>query len=207
MKGFAEIYGVFNKLKKNSNLIKFLLAVFFYSAGVQTVIYLATVFAKEELKFGTDELIIIILILQIVAIIGAYIFAYISDKIGNKSGLIIMVVIWLLLSVSAYFVQNKLQFYFLAAMVGMVLGGIQSQSRSSYSKIIDSEKKDLTSYFSFYDIVLKLSIVIGTFAFGIVNEITGNLRSSVLSLAFFFLIGLILLYMTSFKQAEEDLQS
>ncbi len=207
IKGFNEIYGVFIKLKKNSNLIKFLLAVFFYSAGVQTVIYLATVFAKEELKFGTDELIIIILILQIVAILGAYIFAYISDKLGNKSGLIIMVLIWLALSVSAYFVQNKFQFYFLAAMVGMVLGGIQSQSRSSYSKIIDSEKKDLTSYFSFYDIVLKLSIVIGTFAFGFVNEITGDLRSSVLSLAFFFLIGLILLFMTSFKQAEEELNA
>ncbi len=206
LKGFEEIYGVFKKLKKNSNLIKFLLAVFFYSAGVQTVIYLATVFAKEELKFGTDELIIIILILQIVAILGAYIFAYVSDKLGNKSGLIIMVIIWLILSISAYFVQSKLQFYFLAAMVGMVLGGIQSQSRSSYSKIIDSEKKDLTSYFSFYDIVLKLSIVVGTFAFGVVNEITGNLRSSVLSLAFFFLIGLILLYLTSFKQAEKELQ-
>lgn len=206
-KGFDEINGVFRKLKKNTNLIKFLLAVFFYSAGVQTVIYLATVFAKEELNFGTKELIIIILILQLVAIVGAYIFAWISDKLGNKTGLIIMVVIWLLLSVTAYFVQNKLQFYFLAAMVGMVLGGIQSQSRSAYSKIIDSEKKDLTSYFSFYDIVLKLSIVVGTFAFGIVNEITGDLRQSVLSLAFFFLIGLILLYMTVFEKAGEELQA
>lgn len=205
MKGFEEIAGVFNKLRKNRNLIIFLLAVFFYSAGVQTVIYLATVFAKEELKFGTDELIVIILILQIVAILGAYIFAFISDKLGNKAGLIIMVLIWFSLSVAAYFVQNKLQFYILAAMVGMVLGGIQSQSRSSYSKLIDSEKKDLTSYFSFYDIVLKLSIVIGTFAFGVVNELTGGLRESVLSLAFFFFVGLILLLITNFERAEKEL--
>ncbi len=100
-------------------------------------------------------------------------------------------------------VQSKLQFYILAGMVGMVLGGIQSQSRSAYSKIIESQKDDLTSYFSFYDIVFKISIVVGTFAFGIVNEITGDLRKSVLSLAFFFVVGLMILLLTNFQKAEE----
>jgi len=202
-KGFHEVYSVFKKIQKNGNIKKFLAAVFFYSAGVQTVIYLATVFAKEELHFGTDELIIIVLILQLVAIVGAYIFAEISDRLGNKKGLLIMVFIWLLITVVAYFVESKIQFYILAAMVGMVMGGIQSQSRSSYSKLIDSEQKDLTSYFSFFDIVLKLSIVIGTLAFGLVNQLTGDLRKSVLSLAFFFMVGFVLLLMTRFEKIKD----
>ncbi len=201
-KGIDEIKKVLFKVKNNSNLLKFLAAFFFYSAGVQTVIYLASIFAKEELKFETDELIIVILILQLVAIVGAYLFAIISDKTGNKISLIIQVIIWVIIAVIAFLIENKTQFYALAGFVGMVMGGIQSQSRSAYSKIIDSEKEDLTSYFSFYDIVYKLSIVIGTFAFGIVNEITGDLRKSVLSLAFFFLIGLVFLVLTDFKQAE-----
>jgi len=203
-KGFQEVYKVYKKIKKNTNIKRFLAAVFFYSAGVQTVIYLATVFAKEELHFGTDELIIIVLILQLVAIVGAYIFAEISDRLGNKAGLLIMVFIWLAITAIAYFIQSKQQFYVLAALVGMVMGGIQSQSRSSYSKLIGSETGDLTSYFSFFDIVLKLSIVIGTFAFGIVNQLTGDLRKSVLSLAFFFLAGFILLLMTKFEKTTEE---
>jgi UMF1 family MFS transporter len=201
-KGIDEIKNVFQKVKSNANLVKFLTSFFFYSAGVQTVVYLAAIFAKEELKFATDELIIVILILQLVAIVGAYLFAAVSGKIGNKKGLVIMVLIWTIIAFVAYFVNSKTQFYILAGMVGMVLGGIQSQSRSAYSKIIDSEKKDLTSYFSFFDIVFKLSIVIGTLAFGLVNQITGDLRKSVLSLAIFFLLGLIFLLMTNFKKAE-----
>ena len=205
-KGVDEIKSVFQKVKSNSNLVKFLTAFFFYSAGVQTVVYLAAIFAKEELKFATDELIIVILILQLVAIIGAYLFAAVSGIIGNKKGLVIMVLLWTIIAFVAYFVESKIQFYILAGMVGMVLGGIQSQSRSAYSKIIDSEKKDLTSYFSFFDIVLKLSIVIGTLAFGIVNQLTGDLRKSVLSLAVFFLIGLVFLLMTNFKKAESEVK-
>lgn len=207
VKGFQEIYSVFKKLKTNRNLMIFLIAIFFYSAGVQTVVYLASVFAKEELKFATEELIIVILILQLVAIVGAFLFAEVSKRIGNKNGLISMVLIWTIIAFSAYFVDSKIQFYFLAGMVGMVLGGIQSQSRSAYSKIIDSEKKDLTSYFSFFDIVLKISIVVGTFAFGLVNEITGSLRTSVLALAVFFLIGLVLLLITNFNKAESAVKT
>jgi len=206
-KGFSEIKQISKKIFKNNHLLLFLLSFFFYSAGVQTVVYLASVFAKEELKFATDELIILILILQLVAIIGAYLFALISKKIGSKKGLVIMVIIWTAISFVAYYVEDKMQFYVLAGFVGMVLGGIQSQSRSAYSKIIDSEKDDLTSYFSFYDIVFKLSIVIGTLAFGLVNDITGDLRKSILALAFFFLAGLVLLLLTNFKKAENTVQN
>ena len=200
--GFKEILFVFSQLKQNGNLKRFLLSVLFYSAGVQTVIYLASVFAKEELGFKTNELIIIILILQILAIFGAYIFALISKWQGNKHSLVYMVIIWTLITLVAYFIQSKMQFYYLAAAVGMVMGGIQSLSRSSYSKLVDEHRKDLTSYFSFYDIVLKASIILGTFSFGAVNQLAGGLRPSVLALSVFFIVGLILLLTVHFPKTE-----
>jgi UMF1 family MFS transporter len=197
-KGNEEILKVFRQLLKNANLMRFLLAVLFYNAGVQTVIYLATVFAKQELKFDTSELIVIILILQLVAIGGAYLFAWVSRWQGNKRSLIYMVIIWIIITLLAYFVYNKAQFYLIAALVGLVMGGIQSLSRSSYSKLVDEYRKDLTSYFSFYDIVFKLSIIIGTFLFGLVNQLMGGLRPSVLALAVLFVIGLVLLFTVRF---------
>lgn len=205
--GIKKINNVLSKIVQNRNLSLYLGSVFFFSAGVQTVIYLASVFAKEELNFKTDELIVIILIIQIIAILGAYIFAFISQKIGNKSGLAIMIIIWTLIAFAAYFIQSKLQFYLLAVLVGLVMGGIQSQARATYSKLVENDKKGLTSFFSFFEIMLKLSIVVGTFAFGLVNQITGDLRKSVLSLAFFFLIGVILLLFSNFKKAKQKVNS
>lgn len=193
-KGNEEILKVFRELRKDRNLKRFLAAILFYNAGVQTVIYLASIFAKQELKFGTNELIIIILLLQLLAILGAYLFAQISEWQGNKRSLIYMVVIWIAITVLAYVVTNKIQFYLIAGLVGLVMGGIQSLSRSSYSKLVDEHKNDLTSYFSFYDIVFKLSIIIGTFLFGVVNQVMGGLRPSVLALSILFLIGLVLLF-------------
>lgn len=201
--GVTKINNVLFKVVQNRNLSFYLGSVFFFSAGVQTVIYLASVFAKEELNFKTDELIVIILIIQIIGILGAYIFAYISKRIGNKSGLTIMIIIWTLIAFAAYFVQSKFQFYLMAALVGLVMGGIQSQARATYSKLVENDKKELTSFFSFFEIMIKLSIVVGTFAFGLVNQITGDLRKSVLSLAFFFLIGVILLLFSNFEKAKQ----
>lgn len=191
--GFREMKGVFNKLLGQKNILNFLMAFFFYSAGVQTVIYLATVFAEKELHFGTAELIVIVLILQLVAIIGAYLFALLSKWKSNKFSLMTMLVIWILICFAAYFVESKGVFRIMAGGVGMVMGGIQSLSRSSYSKLLEDRKEDLTSYFSFYDVLYKLSIVVGTFAFGLVDMLTHNLRYSVLALAIFFVIGMIAL--------------
>ena len=191
--GIREILSVYAQVKKNSNLKRFLWAFLFYSAGVQTVIYLAGVFAKEELGFDTNELILIILILQILAIFGAYLFAWVSKAQGNKRSLLYMVLIWLLITFLAYFVESHFQFYLLAGGVGLVMGGIQSLSRSSYSKLVDEHRKDLTSFFSFYDIVMKISIIMGTFSFGAVNQLTGGLRPSVLALSLFFILGFVLL--------------
>ncbi len=200
-KGFEEIRNVYRQLDQKPDLKKYLSSFFFYSAGVQTIIYLATLFAKEILGFELKELIVIVLILQIVGIAGAYLFAYVSKRWGNKMALYIMITIWLGLCIAAHFCDSKTLFYYLAALVGLVMGGIQSVSRSTYSKMLDKNEKDLTSYFSFYDVLYKLSIVAGTLAYGIVDNLTGNMRYSVLALAMFFVIGLYLLYRTNFDKA------
>lgn len=199
-KGFEEIKQVFKKLKTRKNIKMFLMSFFFYFAGVQTVIYVATIFAKIELNFDAGELIVIVLILQLLAIVGAYLFAYVSDKKGNKTSLMIMLFIWISICIAAYFVDTKNAFRIIAALVGMVMGGIQSLSRSTYSKMIDDEGEDLTSWFSFYDVVYKVSLVAGTFLFALVDYITRDLRNSVLVLSVFFLIGIILLSKVDFKR-------
>ena len=143
---------------------RFLASFFFYSMGVQTVMYLAASFGDKELGMPGDKLIFTILIIQIVAIGGSYLFAYVSKRFGNKNSLLIMVLVWILICGAAYYVYDEYQFYLLAFVVGMVMGGIQSLSRSTYSKLIPEESTEHASYFSFYDVTEKLAIVLGTFS-------------------------------------------
>ena len=201
-KGFEEVSKVFKAVLKDRNIRKFLAAYFFYIAGVNVVIYLASIFAQEELKFTQSELIVIILLLQLVAMVGAYFFAYVSSKIGNKKSLLIQIVIWTAICFAAYLTTGKPLFFIICAFVGLVLGGIQSLSRSSYSKMINENMADLTSYFSFYDVLTKLAIVAGTFVFGLVNQITNNMRYSVLSVAVFFVIGFLVLFTVKLEDHE-----
>ncbi len=188
--GIIELRKAWDIIKINSDIKNYLMAFFFYSAGVQTVIYLASPFAQKELGFESQELIIIILLLQIVAIIGAYTFSALSKHKNNLFGIKIMLLIWIVICIMAYLVTEKWFFYVIAALVGMVLGGIQAISRSTYSKLIPANHSDNTCFFSFYDVIYYLSIVTGTFAFGLVDQITGSMRYSVLVLAIFFVIGL-----------------
>ncbi|MBK7225034.1 MAG: MFS transporter [Saprospiraceae bacterium] len=188
--GIIELKKAWEIIKINQDIKNYLMAFFFYSAGVQTVIYLASPFAQKELGFESQELIIIILLLQIVAIIGAYTFSALSKHKNNLFGIKIMLLIWIVICIMAYLVTEKWFFYVIAALVGMVLGGIQAISRSTYSKLIPANHSDNTCFFSFYDVIYYLSIVTGTFAFGLVDQITGSMRYSVLVLAIFFVIGL-----------------
>ena len=189
--GYREIKSVFNELKHKPNLRAFLASFFFYSAGVNTVIYLATVFAEKELGFESSELILTVLILQLVAIIGALLFARVSKIRGSKYALVVMIIIWMAICFAAYFISSKPWFFVLAFFVGMVLGGIQSSSRASYTKLIENET-EYNSYFSFYDLLFYLSIVFGTAVFAILDNITNNLRYGVLSLALFFVVALFI---------------
>ncbi len=192
-KGFNEMAQVFKYVMKDVNIRRFLLSYFFYTAGVNTVIYLATIFAEKELGFEAGELIVIVLLLQVVAIGGAYLFAYVSKLYGNKVSLAIQLVIWMAICLFAFLIVQKTPFYVLAGLVGLVLGGIQSLSRSSYTKMLDESIDDLSSFYSFYDVLYKTSVVGGTFIFGLIDLITGSMRYSVLTVGIFFIIGLIIL--------------
>lgn len=203
-KGYQELKKVWHQLKHFTYAKRFLVSFFFYNAGVQTVLFLAATFAEKELQFATSDLILLILILQLVAIVGATLFARLSDWRGNKSSLIVMILIWMLICAIAYVVTTKMEFYILAGFVGMVMGGIQSLSRSTYSKLLPENTSDTASWFSFYDVLDKVSTMLGTLGFGIV-QLTGGMRRAVLALAVFFLIGLIVLLFTKITRQSAPL--
>ncbi|MDP9049076.1 MAG: MFS transporter, partial [Bacteroidota bacterium] len=191
--GFKELAMVFGKIKKMPLLKRFLLAFFFYSVGVQTIMLVAANFAAKELHMSDDHLITIILIIQVVAIIGAYITSKSSAKYGNVRTLIGLVTIWTVLCLLVYFIANETQFYAAAFFVGLVMGGVQSLSRSTYSKYLPENIPDTASFFSFYDVTEKSSIVVGLFCFAQVEAFTHEMRDSALALDVFFALGLVLL--------------
>lgn len=191
-KGYKELAGVWAQLKALKNVKSFLIAFFFFTMGIQTVMYVATLFGSKELKLESGQLIATILIIQFVAIGGAYLFAYLSKKFGNINALLVALVVWIVICISAYYVTNANQFFMLAFTVGVVMGGSQSLSRSTYSKLLP-DTKDTTSFFSFYDTTEKVAIVLGTASYGIIEEITGSMRNSVFTLGAFFILGFLLL--------------
>jgi MFS transporter, UMF1 family len=196
-KGIKELKVVIKSLKSLTSLKQFLTAFFLYSTGVQTIILLAGLYGKKELGIDTNKLIITILLIQVVAIFGAYVFSRISEKIGNIKTLKMTIAIWGLICFAAYLLDahNKYidyQFYALGALIGMVLGAIQSLSRSTYSKLLP-DTEDHATYFSFFDVTEKVAIVLGTFIFGFVGAISDSLKNSIFILAIFFLLGYIVL--------------
>ncbi|MDO3625330.1 MFS transporter [Mucilaginibacter sp. BT774] len=191
--GFIELGNVWRQVKNMPVLKRFLPAFFFYSMGVQTIMLVATSFGAKELHMEAKSLISIILIIQLVAIGGATLMSRLSDKFGNIKVLTLVVSIWIVVCIAAYFITNSNQFYFLAVVVGLVMGGIQSLSRSTYSKFIPQDIPDSASFFSFYDVTEKLAIVGGMFSFGLVDDITNSMRNSALVLCIYFIAGLILL--------------
>ncbi|HEX8517384.1 MAG TPA: MFS transporter [Bacteroidia bacterium] len=192
--GYKELSKVWRELKGNIQLVRFLPAFFIYSMGVQTVMLVANHFGSDEIKMEAGQLITTILIIQFVAMGGALLFSFISKKKGNLFTLKIATLIWALICFCTYFfVFTPVQFYIVAAFVGLVMGGIQSLSRSTYSKMLP-ETRDNASYFSFYDVCEKLSIVLGMMTFGIINELSPTMRTPIVALISFFILGFFLLF-------------
>ena len=196
--GYNELYKIWVALKHNKILRRYLGAFFVYSMAVQTIMLAATYFAVEELDWGKQDskvgLIISILLIQLVAVVGANYTAKLSKKLGNIKTLILIIFAWIAICAYAYFIITPVQFYITAGCVGLVMGGIQALSRSTYSKLIPEHSEDTASYFSFYDVSEKIGIVIGMFMYGFVAQITGSMRYSILFLISFFVVGVILLY-------------
>lgn len=195
---FNELFKVGRTLFKDANLKYFLSSFFFYSVGMQTIFLMATLFGKSEINLEQGKLIATLLIIQIEAIIGAVIFSRLSRRIGNKNVISIAVILWMVACLSAYFLNKEnpyveYQFYGVAAIVGLVMGGLQAMSRSTYSKLLPEESNDNTTYFSFYDVLEKLAIILGTFIFATLIDRFDNMRYAALSMTLFFAVGLILI--------------
>ena len=197
-KGFLDLKSVFKSLVQHSQLNYFLIAFFFLSVGVQTIILMAGIFGSEELGLQTLNLILNILLVQIVAIFGAYLFSRLSDKIGNLATLKITLFIWGIVCFIAFVLdrnQPNIDYYFYAMgiVLGFVLGATQSLTRSTYSKLLP-ETHDHATYFSFYDVTEKIAIVLGMIVFGLLIALTGSMQYSVLALAVFFFVAFLVLY-------------
>ena len=196
-KGFRELKIVWLELKQLPTLKGFLIAFFLLSIGVQTIILLAAIFGSTELGLSAINLIVTILLIQFVAIFGAFIFSKISTKYGNFKALKITIIIWILVCFCAFLLHKDLPnvesyFYGLGIMLGLVLGAIQSLTRSTYSKLLP-KTQDNAIYFSFYDVTEKIAIVLGTFVYGFLYALTDSMQWSVLCLGLFFVASLIVL--------------
>jgi MFS transporter, UMF1 family len=198
--GMRELKKVFVVIRQKTVMLRFLISFFIYSMGVQTVMLLAPLFGDKEVGMGANEMIIVVLILQIVAIGGAYFFALVSKFKGNGFAISTTLIIWIFICVAGYFLKDKMSFYGLAGMLGFVMGGVQSISRSTYSKLIPEGTKNTASFFSFYDISEKLAIVIGTFSYGFIDQITGSMRNSMVFMALFFAVGFVVLQFARLKK-------
>ncbi|MFL9843616.1 MFS transporter [Flavobacterium rhizosphaerae] len=197
LNGFRELQKVWAQLKMNITLKRYLGAFFVYSMAVQTVMLAATYFGAEEIAWPDEDaksmgLIISILLIQLIAVAGALLTSLLSKKIGNIKALIVINFIWAIICVCAFFVTLPLHFYITAGFVGLVMGGIQSLSRSTYSKFLP-QTTDTASFFSFFDVTEKIGIVIGMLLYGAVDQIFGSMRYSVVFLTIFFVIGIGLL--------------
>lgn len=206
----SEIKKVYAQVKQMPVLKRFLRGFFFYSMGVQTVMLAATLFGSKVLGLNQTKLIVTIVIIQLVAIAGAWGMSRLSAVYGNLKVLLGVVFLWILICLGAYYTavlkdqgtDPEYHFYSLAVGVGLVMGGIQSLSRSTYAKLMP-ETKDTASFFSYYDLTEKIAIVLGMFSWGLIDDYTGDMKQSVLSLIVFFAIGLIWLYSALYKQQQK----
>ena len=206
---FKELFKVGSTLFKDHNLKFFLSSFFFYSVGMQTIFLMATLFGKSEINLEQDRLILTLLVIQIEAIIGAVLFSKLSRRIGNKNVISIAIILWIVACLSAYFLNKEnpnveYQFYAVAAIIGLVMGGLQAMSRSTYSKLLPENSMDNTTYFSFYDVLEKIAIIIGTFIFATMIDKYHNMRFSALSMSAFFFVGLILIRFLKLKADKKN---
>ena len=192
--GYKELRMVFNQVRKSYHLTVYLTGFFFMMMGLLSVMFMASLYGKKLLALDEEVLIPTLLLIQLVGMFGAWLFARLSGWIGNIKALLISIGGWVLICIGAYFITGAIGFITVAFFVGVVMGGTQSLARSTYSKLLP-ETTDHTSFFSFYDVLEKLATVIGMFSFGIIEQLTGSMRYSVLSIAVFFITGLIFMLM------------
>ncbi len=190
---FQKLNEIIKEISENRSMTIFLWGFFFYNMGLQTVMYIAGIFGESELHIKGGILIVTILLVQILAIVGAYFFAFFSKKYGNVAVIFWATILWIGVCLSAYFI-NQTGFFVLAIFIGLLMGGIQSLSRATFAKYLPENTSKRNAYFGFYEITDKLGIVLGTFSYGFIAQMTGSVRNSVVALAIYFFVGAIFLF-------------
>ena len=198
--GYRQLASVWNQLKSMQTLRTFLFGFFFYIMGVQTVMFMASSFGDKEIHLTITQLIITVLLLEYLGIAGAFLFAWISKKIGNIPALIIAVTMWIMICAGSYFIITPMHFYIAAFFIGLVMGGIQSLSRSTYAKMIPQTHNN-AAYFSFYDVCEKTAMMFGLVMWGYLDNLTGSMRNSIVALGIWFTIGLIFLFLVKGRRS------
>jgi UMF1 family MFS transporter len=201
--GYKELRLVFRQIKKSYKLSMYLAGFFFLMMGVLTTMFMAATYGEKQVGLKEDVLIPTVLAIQLVGMLGAWMFARISEKLGNLRALMISTVAWTFICVGAYFITNATGFLIAAFFIGIVMGGSQSLARSTYSKMLPADTTDHTSFFSFYDVMEKLATVAGTFSFGAIEALTGSMRFSVLAITIFFMLSLVFMLPLYWKTRHE----
>ncbi|MCK6692238.1 MAG: MFS transporter [Thermoanaerobaculia bacterium] len=202
LNGYRELHKIWERLKVEPRLRLFLLSFFFYIMGVQTVMFMAASFGEKEIQLRMTQLIITILVLEYVGIAGAYLFAWLSKKVGNLRALTAAVILWIGICLGAFYIATPLHFYIAGGFIGLVMGGIQALSRSTYSKLMPKTGNN-AGYFSFYDVSEKVAMMCGLVIWGYMDNLTGSMRNSIVSLVVWFTISLALLLWLQRRYAEE----
>ncbi len=190
--GYLELLKVWKNLNRERVLRTFLMAFFFYIMGVQTVMFMAASFGEKVIGLGMKQLLITVLILEYIGILGAFLFAGLSKRWGNLKALTLAVIVWIGICIGAYFIQTPMQFYATGVFIGLVMGGIQSLSRSTFAKMMPKTENN-AGYFSFYDVCEKMAMMCGLLLFGYLDNWTGNMRNSIIALVLWFALGLVFL--------------
>jgi UMF1 family MFS transporter len=199
--GLTRIFATARKVRRFKHLLLFLVAFMIYNDGIQTVINMATIYGTEELGFSTTVLMLTLLIIQMVAAVGVLVFSKLASRIGTKRAVMLSLVLWSGVVTYAYFLQTATEFFLLGVVVGIVLGGSQALSRSFYGSMIPEESS--AEFYGFYSVFNKFSSIWGPLAFGLIRQITGSARLSIISLMIFFIVGLILLCFVNEEKARE----
>ncbi|HNX54087.1 MAG TPA: MFS transporter [Prolixibacteraceae bacterium] len=202
--GYNELRAVFSQIKKSYKLSMYLAGFFFLMMGVLTTMFMAATYGEKQVGLKEDVLIPTVLAIQLVGMLGAWMFARISEKLGNLRALMISTIAWTFICIGAYFITNALGFLTAAFFIGIVMGGSQSLARSTYSKMLPADTTDHTSFFSFYDVMEKLATVAGTFSFGAIEALTGSMRFSVLAITIFFVLSLVFMLPLYWRTRKEN---
>ncbi len=200
--GIMRVVKTMKKVRKRPHLLLFLISFLVYNEGIQTVIQMATIYGKQELKFGATTLMLTLLLVQFVAIFGALLFGWLAKKTGTKQSVMCTLVVWSGVVIYAYFIQSPVEYFILGAIVGLVMGGSQAISRSFYASMIPIDSP--AEYFGFYSIINKFSAVWGPFIFAIIRHFSGSSRNAIVSLIIFFILGIILLFFVDEEKAREN---